>query len=145
MPTRRQVLWSIGGTLGVVSGVFAWRFLRSTDIDAMVRILNKRLDYLRLDDEGVQKFASDLSKIGHVSSAKLRIVPTLGMLYDHLPDGHNFILDAIRHGEERVVSSYLLSSDFFVNGSDPSRIVKYLGMYDPLRACGTPFARPVGT
>jgi hypothetical protein len=143
MPTRRQVLWGIGSTLGVVSGVFAWRFVRSKDVDAVVMILRKRLHYLKLDEEGMQRFALDLSESKQVSTRKLRFIPAIGALYDHLPDSRNFLLDAIRHGEERVVSSFLLSSDFFTHGSDDSRVINYLGMYDPLRACGTPFARPI--
>jgi hypothetical protein len=39
-------------------------------------------------------------------------------------------------------STYLLSSDFFVNGADAGQLVRYLRLYDPVRACGNPFARP---
>jgi hypothetical protein len=55
--------------------------------------------------------------------------------------GDGFIDTAIRHGEERVTTLFLLSSDFFVNGADISRPVSYVGYYDPARACGNPFAR----
>jgi hypothetical protein len=144
MPTRRQLLWGITGALGAVSGVFAWRFVRSSDTEAIVMIIKKRLNYLILDDDNLRQFAKELSASNQVSAKKLRIVPMLGALYEYLPGSGNFIFDALRHGEERVVSSFLLSSDFFVNGADESRPVKYLGMYDPLRACGNPFARPVG-
>ena len=56
-------------------------------------------------------------------------------------NGRDVVQETIRHGEERVVSAFLLSSDFFVNGADTSRIVRYLGFYDPLKACSNPFAR----
>ena len=67
---------------------------------------------------------------------------TLGPIYRRLDLGdRNSLTAAIRHGEERIVTNYLLSSDFFVNGADESRTVRYLGFYDPLRACSNPFAR----
>ena len=45
--------------------------------------------------------------------------------------------------EDTLVSTYLLSTDFFWNGSDESRTVNYVAYYDPNRPCHNPFARPV--
>jgi hypothetical protein len=43
--------------------------------------------------------------------------------------------------DEAVVTAFLLSSDFFQNGADETRTVRYLAYYDPYKyACGNPFA-----
>ncbi len=107
-------------------------------------VLRKRLHYLTLDETGMQTFAVDFLASKQIMTKKLRCIPALGDLYNHLPDNNNFIIHRIRHGEERIVSSYLLSSDFFINGADEDRIVRYLGTCDPLRPCANPFARPIG-
>jgi hypothetical protein len=44
---------------------------------------------------------------------------------------------------DNLTTTYLLSSDFFLNGSDESRVVRYVALFDPMRACDNPFARPV--
>jgi hypothetical protein len=74
----------------------------------------------------------------------LRFIDAAGPLYT-LPAmaGNNKFDSAIRHGEDRVVTQYLMSSDFFKNGADETRTVRYAGYYDPMIACGNPFARPV--
>jgi hypothetical protein len=127
-------------------GVGGWRFLRSHDEEAILMVLRKRLGYLHLDEAGMRAFASDLASRKLVSSGKLRLMVTLGPLYRRLAlNERNSITAAIRHGEERIVTNYLLSSDFFINGVDETRTVRYLGFYDPLHACSNPFARFVGS
>jgi hypothetical protein len=104
--------------------------------------LRKRLGYLRLDETGVQQFAKDLAAKGQLSTLRLRLLPAAGPLYSDLAlSGHSALENGIRHGEERVVTMFLLSSDFFKSGMDETRVVQYLGYYDPLQACGNPFAR----
>jgi hypothetical protein len=139
MPSRRTV---IAAACAGLLGVGGWRFLRSHDEEAVLMVLRKRLGYLRLDEAGMRAFATDLAARKLVSSAKLRLMVTLGPLYRRMDLGErNSVTTAIRHGEERIVTNYLLSSDFFINGADESRTVSYLGFYDPLHACSNPFAR----
>jgi hypothetical protein len=57
--------------------------------------------------------------------------------------GINVLTNGIRHGEERIVTKYLLSSDFFSSGADESKTVHYVRLFDALRGCCNPFARPV--
>jgi hypothetical protein len=143
MIKRRTVLLGIAG-IGGLPGFLAWRVNRSTDQDAVVEVLRKRLNYLQLDQAGLRQFAEDLAARHPMSSARLRILAAATPLYTRLAlSGHNVASNGIRHGEERVVTLYLLSSDFFQSGQDEKRPVKYLGYYDPVRACGNPFARPV--
>jgi hypothetical protein len=77
-----------------------------------------------------------------ISNGRLRFLDVIKPLYMHVSmSPGSRIGNALRHGEERIVTNYLLSSDFFINGADESRVVRYLGYYDPIRACGNPFAQ----
>jgi hypothetical protein len=125
-------------------GVVGWRFAASNDEDAVIKVVYKKLGYLHLDEDGVRQFAADLSKKFIISGFRLHVIDAAGVLYT----GREMSADgklgrALRHGEDRVTSQYLMSSDFFKNGADKSRTVKYLGYYDPMVACNNPFARPI--
>jgi hypothetical protein len=137
---RRRMFLGLGASL--IAGVLGWRLLRSSDEDAILAILEKRLGYLDKEPQGLRAFARDLADQHSIASRRLRTISMAAPLYRHLALNGNGALDrSIRHGEERVVSSYLLSSDFFLHGADEKRPVHYLGLYDPLRACANPFAR----
>jgi hypothetical protein len=138
---RRYFLLS--GLAGVC-GLAAWRFACSSDEAAVAKVVHKRLSYLNLDPAGVQQFARDLTAARFISSARLQFIDAVGPLYTRPAlSSDNRLDNAVRHGEDRVVTLYLLSSDFFKHGADESRIVSYLHYYDPMIACGNPFARPV--
>ncbi|MFI4869038.1 MAG: hypothetical protein ACHQDD_06760 [Steroidobacterales bacterium] len=138
---RRYFLLS--GLAGVC-GLAGLRFAVSSDQAAIVKIVHKKLGYLKLDAAGVQRFAHDLAATHSISSTRLRTTDALGPLYS-VPafSGNNKLDNAIRHGEDRVVTLYLLSTDFLKNGADQNRTVCYQHLYDPMIACGNPFARPV--
>jgi len=131
-------------TTAAICGISAWRFATSQDVSAIVKVLYKKPHCLKLDDTGVRRFASDLAARKDISSLKLRIVDAANGLYTHhSPPADNKFGQAIRHSEDRVVTEYLMSSDFFVKGADKNRTVNYLGYYVPFVACNNPFARPV--
>ena len=140
MIKRRTVVFV--GLAGAACAFAGIRFATSSETASIIEILRKRLDYLKLDEAGVQRFASDLAALHAISAARLRTIDALGPLYSHSDLlQHTFLGAGINHGEERVVTNYLLSSDFFTNGADETKTVHYLGFYDPLRACRNPFAR----
>jgi hypothetical protein len=140
---RRNLLIGLAG-LGVLGATLRWSGARLAPEDAVKTIIYKRLDYLSLDTAGVRQFAADYVAAMDISKAKLRLIAAFAPVYRRLsPAPGHFLSSATRYGEERVVTRYLLSSDFFGSGSDEHRVVRYLGLYDPLRACGNPFARPV--
>ena len=125
-------------------GLAGWRFGRSSEQAGIAKVLYKKLGYLQLDPAGVQRFAADLASTQTISRARLRVIDAAGPLYTHPAlSADNKLDNAIRHGEDRVVTLYLLSSDFFKNDADQTRTVYYKHYYDPLIACGNPFARPV--
>ena len=137
---RRTFLYS---GLVAVAAFTSWELLANSKDDTIVMVLRRRLDYLTLDPGGVMAFARDISNLNLISGSRLHMLAVLTPVYAklHLSNGNNAPAHALRHGEDRVVSTYLISSDFFVNGADKSRVVHYLGLLDPLRACGNPFAR----
>lgn len=143
MIERRKVLMGLAG-LGVLGAGLRWSGASLSPEDAVKTIIHKRLDYLSLDGAGVSQFAADYISAMNISNAKLRLIGVFAPIYRRLSSepGH-FLYRATRYGEERVVTRYLLSSDFFVFDADESRVVRYLAFYDPLRACGNPFRRPV--
>ena len=145
MPSRRQFLATVAAGL---TGLVTWRYLRSTEEGAIVDIVQKRLYYLKLEPNGVSAFAKDLVKRKIISNRKLRLIDMAGPVYTQLSShlGHNSLAQNFKHGEERIVSMYLLSTDFFQNGHDESKVVRYIEFYEPfvkIRPCNTPFACPV--
>lgn len=139
---KRRVF--ILSTVAAALGGLGWRYEDGKDESAIVKVLYKQLHYLKLDAAGVRRFAYDLAAHKVVSSQRLDVIDAAGVLYTHSslsPDSK--LGKAIRWGEDRVVTQYLISSDFFINGADKSRTVNYLGYYNPLVACNNPFARPV--
>jgi hypothetical protein len=143
---KRRTLLLGAGTVVVAGAIAGWRALTSSAESAVAKVLHKRLDYLHLDPDGVAQFARDIAARQDISGGRLRAIDAAGFLYT-LPgfDGTDRVSLTVRHGEERVTSAYLISTDFFANGADESRTVRYLGLYDPRRPCNNPFARPVGS
>ncbi len=145
MFSRRQFLVTVAAG---IAGLTTWRYIQSSDVNAIVTVLRKRLDYLKLDPEGLTIFANELVKRQVVSSGKLRLLDMAGPIYTQLSSHleKNQVIQNLKHGEERIASLYLLSSDFFLNGADQNKLVHYVEFYDPFNnfsACKTPFARPV--
>jgi hypothetical protein len=140
MKRRYFLLSGLAGVCGLVG----WRYACSSDEAAIVKVLYKKLGYLKLDEAGVRQFARDLAAAKIISSSHLRITDAAGALYTH-PNfsADNRFDEVVRHGEDRVVTQYLLSSDFFKNNADQMRTVRYISYYDPMVACGNPFARHV--
>ena len=138
---RRTFLVSAAVAFG---GIVTWRLSSSKDQTAIIKVIYKRLAYLKLDEAGVRRFATDMAARKAISSLRLRVLDAAGGLYTRLsPTPGGKIDRALRHGEDRIVTQYLISSDFFTHGADKSRTVNYPGYYDPLVPCNNPFARPV--
>lgn len=85
----------------------------------------KELHYLKLDPQGVTQFVEDYfkgSNPGFKEKMKWKAY---------------FFLNSGTKGSDnlfQVVRAYLLSSDFFLNKTDVSKTVKYLGMFNPYKS-----------
>lgn len=145
---RRRVLLGGLGIIGVL-GLGALGLGRIGVEAKIVAVLRRRLDFLELDPDGLHTFARD-----QVRAVLDKRLPTWNRLRYHFvstvaPSFMRYYRSAdtrsrITRAEDSLVSTFLLSSDFFLNGSDESRLVRYVAFYNPLRPCtGDPFARPV--
>lgn len=145
MITRRGIL--LGGLAFAAVASFG---LLGADIVAkseIVSLVRQRLRFLKLDEAGLQSFAKD-----HIATVVGKR-PTWNRVKYHFRlmfakrggVSYGFSSDK-RTRKERMADSlattYLLSSDFFVNGADESSVVQYVSHYDYLRPCNNPFARP---
>ena len=142
---RRFLLGGLG--IAAVAGLGAVGLgviVTESEIAAAVR---RRLNVLQLDTAGLHSFAKD--QLGALAAKR----PTWNRLKSHLRSAlakpvvtHYGISNDKRSRRERIEDNlatlYLLSSDFFLHRADQSRIVQYVALYDPLRACSNPFARP---
>jgi hypothetical protein len=141
---RRSFLAGVAGTL---AGLSAWRWLSVRPQDVVVGVLRKRLFYLRMDEAGLARFADDVVARDTISPLRLRALGAFMPIYRHLAlSSREGWVWKVRHGEERIITVYLMSSDFFLHGAREDRVVHYLGYYDPVKslaACSHPFARPV--
>lgn len=142
---RRALL--IGGIVVAVGGVglVGGDLVTESEIASAVR---RKLSMLKLDEAGLQAFAKAqiatlLAKRPTWARLKSRLRSVLAQApviqYDGISTDKRRRRDKI---EDNLATLFLLSSDFFWNGADESRVVKYRELYDPMRACGNPFARP---
>jgi hypothetical protein len=141
---RRMILGGIGIAAALGAGAIGvGDYLTEAEISSAVR---RRLPMLKLDEAGVHAFAHDkiaelLSKRPSWKRVRTRVRTALAK-----PPIVNFGVSTDRRGrreryEEFLATVFLLSSDFFWKGSDASRTVQYVALYDPMRACSNPFAR----
>jgi hypothetical protein len=129
MITRRTFVKLASGCIaGAAAGSLVWhdRLLWAVDrafawTAAVVRSPEERLrahfSYLNLDPAGVAQYFADYARYRPAFSR-------------HRPLGPD------------VHTDFLLSTDFFRNGADESRLIRYVGFYDPaVTACNNPLAR----
>jgi hypothetical protein len=142
---RRTFLLAGAGVLTAFVG--GWRALASSQHEVVMQVLRKRLSYLRLDEAGLRRFAADMVARDIISPVRLHALGAMMPFYQHLAlAGREGWLHSMRHGEERIITLFLMSSDFFAHGAREDRTVHYLDFYDARNnpmACSNPFARPV--
>ena len=143
---RRQFL--LGGLAVVaIAGLGVVGFGRSAAQSKIASLVRQRLSFLKLDEAGLQAFAHDhvtmlLAKRPTWTRMKYHVI-TLFSKPSTAP--WNTSTDKRTRSErmaDNLSSTYLLSSDFFLNKADQSQVVGYVSYYDALRPCGNPFARP---
>ena len=141
--TRRSF---IGGLLGLFALASAyvilwwWRYARGDDVTPIVRaIVKKNFHGMKIDAESIDRFAADYAP--HLPSYWRRRARWQGMVAPFYLAINVFrAVPAVgvpfRLVEDTVASNFLLSTDFYQNGGDLSKEVRYLGLYHPLeRPC----------
>jgi hypothetical protein len=145
MITRRRLL--IGGLATVgVAGLGVLAFGRSAAEQHIMTAVRGRLTFLKLDEAGLHEFAKDqvgalLAKRPTWSRLKYHFLNVFTKSFSKY-DRSNDTRTRSERAADGFASTYLLSSDFFLNGADVSRTVEYVRFYDPMIPCGNPFARP---
>lgn len=145
MIKRRHFLLGVGAAITAFAGLWAADVATKTEIAAAVR---KRLGFLKLDEGGLDAFAKDQM------SALLAKRPSwdrIKLHFDSLfskPAEVGFGNSVDRRSrrerlEDHFSTVYLMSSDFFQHNADESRVIHYVALFDPERACDNPFARPM--
>jgi hypothetical protein len=128
---KRRKFLAVAGIGGLaVAALASFKFITGPFDSVAKSIIKSELDYLQLDEDGLSRFVADYSKLKDRN-------------YKLTMKGYSlFGINAARSGKvHQLVSSYLLSSDFFQNGMDEKRTVRYVGLYDPYtRPCSHPFS-----
>lgn len=144
MVKRRRLLLGGLGLIGMAAlGAFGGVFAAEAEIASLVR---RRLPFLTLDDAGVHAFSKDyVDNILAKRPTWYRIKFHFYSLFAKPVSGYGFSTDTrsrLQRTQDNLATIYLLSSDFFAQGADQTRTVQYVALYDPVRACSNPFARP---
>jgi hypothetical protein len=127
---KRRKFLTIAGVGGVLAALASFKFITHPFESVAKGIIKSELDYLNLDEEGLDKFVADYTRLKDRN-------------YKLMMKGYSlFGVNSARSGKvHQLVSAYLLSSDFFLNKMDEARTVKYVGLYDPYtRPCSHPFS-----
>jgi hypothetical protein len=144
MVNRRRIL-KIGVGVAAVAALGVWGADVASEAE-IVSAVRRRLSFLRLDEPGLHAFAKDyisnmLAKRPswyrwkyHIQSMFRKPAASWGISTDTRTRRQRL--------EDNLTTIYLLSSDLFAEGADETRTVQYVNLYDPMRACGSPFARP---
>lgn len=133
---KRRKFITIAGLGSALAAVFSLKFFTTSFEDAAAAIIRNELGFLTLDEGGVARFVREYA-VNRDTNYKLAV------------KGYSLLkVSANKSGKiHQLVSSYLLSTDFFQHNMDESRVLKYVGLYNPYkRACAHPFShlqRPV--
>ena len=105
------------------------KFFITTFEQSAQMLIMKELNFLKLDEAGIKTFVKDyaLSKDRY---------------YKLAVKGYSLLgITSARSGKvHQLVSNYLMSTEFFSNHMDESRVIKYVALYNPyLRPCAHPF------
>src|SRR5688572_25551104 len=125
--TRRKFL-TIAGIGGIVGSAASLKLFMEPFEKSAIAMITKELKFLKLDRKGLEQFVEAYSQ-NKDEFYKLRM-KSYGLLG----------ITAWQSGRiNQLVSTYLLSTDFFMHKTDESRIIKYVSLYNPfIKACDHP-------
>ncbi len=142
IPRRTFIIGVLASAVGF--SLLGWWRLRSRSSESLGFVadsLSRKLSFLDLEPEGVNRFSQDIEAV----MSQIQIAPSGELIEPSVPviEGLAFQIEngSIRFYEDTVVRKYLLSSDFFLEGADESKPVHYLGWFDEFAPCCNPFAQ----
>ena len=131
---RRRNFLKIAG-LSAVAGALPSAAAYSLSLeDALVGVIKNQFSFLRLDEKGVRQFVADYYATEGASKTLLAQAKMKAFCL--------LKLDSEQSQTVRGITTvYLISTDFFQNKMDESRLVKYQGLYNPHKTpCANPFS-----
>jgi hypothetical protein len=127
---KRRTFLTIAGIGSAVAAFASFKFFTTPFDKSAQAIIEEELPFLKLDPEGIAAFLKDYDK-------------GRDRLYQWTIKGYGLLgITSAQSGKiHQLVSNYLLSTDFFQNKMDESRVIRYVALYDPyLRPCAHPFS-----
>lgn len=126
---KRRKFLTLAGIGSAIAAVASLKFFTTSFESSAAGTIKEALDFLNLDPEGIDKFVKAYSK--NKDPYYKLTMKSYGLLG----------IGASKSGKvHQMVSTYLLSTDFFTNKMDESGIVRFVGLYDPYaRPCSHPF------
>jgi hypothetical protein len=136
--TRRQLLGALFlGALGL-GGLYVYE---NQYRDLVLSILRDRLSYLDLSRIDLGRFADDYIADKGAYGLRGHVLALAYPVIDEV-EGLNPLSQKVETFEYRLVSRFLLSTDFFWNGCNETRALEYLEYNNPYQnPCGNPFAQ----
>ena len=139
---RRTFLLSFVGLFATATGIWSVKsgYLSNDERikKTIFTVFEKHLSYLKWDKTEVMTFIQDF--IDHIDNKgyienKLNKFSLLYPIYNYtnLLD-KTPVASKVRSFEEKIITNFLLSSNFFREGADETKPVKYLFYYDPYKA-----------
>lgn len=132
----------IGLSILAVLGSIVTGFVVFADFETVVlKILKSNLKDLKIKDEHFKKFITEAQSPGYASKImfdkkKKAFINTFYFLPKIGLPGEAKYFEL----RERIISDFLLATDFFVNKMNVNREIKYVALYDPYsRPCQNPF------
>lgn len=131
---RRRKFLQLAGLGSVVLALPSIALYSTSPEDAAVGIILNELNFLKLERKGVEQFVTDYYKWSGIHK-RLRMRLTTKANYFFKIDSDQS--DIVRN----LINTYLISTDFFQNKMDESRVIKYVGRYNPYKTpCANPFS-----
>jgi len=149
MSRRAFIISSTVGIFAVAASVWTVKSGYLNTHDRMTKtifaVFEKRLSYLKWDKAQIMSFIKDF--ITHTrNKGYLKKVRSLSFFYPLY--AHSNLLERtslaskLHNFEERIITKFLLSTNFFREGADETKPVTYLSYYDPYKMpCQNPFAQ----
>ena len=126
---KRRTFFTIAAVGSGIIALGSARFLTTSLQEAAESLITKELRFLSLDPVGVTNFVRDYTK-------------SKDRRYKLVVKGYSLAgISSSQSGKiHQLVTNYLLSTDFFSSNMDESRVIHYVGIYDPYqRPCSHPF------
>lgn len=139
--SRRNLILAGSGGIAVLAGRSAWILADSNARpDMIASVVRDELPYMRIPAETLNAFVADY--VNFVKTQDFDILTRLAgfkiggiMRSSRSKTRQNSI-------RESIASKFLLSTDFFSNGSDISQQVNYVAFADPYQnSCSNPLAK----